>query len=101
MTSISVDTATKVMPDPLSDHSHTQQGNLIYIQCENSNKLFTICVFNAQSVEPREKRTEFVESIRDEDVDMMFLTETWMKTLGNEAKCAELSPPGYMFKTFP
>ena len=89
------------MPDPLSDHSHTQQGNLIYIQCENCNKLFTICVFDAQSVGPQENRTEIVKFIRDEDIIMMFLTETWMKTLGNEAKCAELSPPGYMFKSFP
>ena len=32
---------------------------------------------------------------------MMFLTETWMKTQGNEAKCANLSPRGYTFKSFP
>ena len=49
-TFMSLDTATKVTPDPLSDHSHTQQGNLIYIQCENCNKQFTVCVFNSQSV---------------------------------------------------
>ena len=32
---------------------------------------------------------------------MMFLTETWMKTQGDEAKCADLSSPGYTFKSFP
>ena len=58
-------------------------------------------MFNAQSVEPREKRTEIVEFIRDEDVDVMFLTEAWMKTQGDEAKCADLSSPGYTFKSFP
>ena len=98
---ISVDTATKITPDPLCYHSHTQQGKLIYIPCENSNKLFTICVFSAQSVGPREKRTEIVNFVRDEDVDMMFLTETWMKTQGDEAECVDLSPPGYTFKSFP
>ena len=58
-------------------------------------------MFNDQSVGPREKRTEIVEFIRDEDVDVMFLTEAWMKTQGDEAKCADLSSPGYTFKSFP
>ena len=31
----------------------------------------------------------------------MFLTEMWMKTQGDEAKCADLSSPGYTFKSFP
>ena len=58
-------------------------------------------MFNAQSVGPRGKRTEIVEFIPDEDVDVMFLTETWRKTQGDEAKCADRSPPGYTFRSFP
>ena len=57
---------------------------MIYPQCENSNKLFTVCVFNTQAVRPRGKCTEVIEFIRDQDVDMMFLIETWMKTQGGE-----------------
>ena len=57
-------------------------------------------MFSAQSVGPREKCTEIVEFIRDEDVDMTFLTETWMKTQCDEAKYADLSSPGYTFKSF-
>ena len=31
----------------------------------------------------------------------MFLTETWMRSYGDKAKCADLTPPGYSFRYFP
>jgi len=33
-----------------------------------------------QSVGPKEKRVKIVHFIRDQDSDMTFLTETWMKS---------------------
>ena len=58
-------------------------------------------VFNAQSVGPRDKRTEIVEYICNECVDIMFLTETWMRSHGDEAKYADFTPPGYSLRSFP
>ena len=31
----------------------------------------------------------------------MFLTETWLRPSGDEAKCADLTPPGYSVHSFP
>ena len=31
----------------------------------------------------------------------MFLTETWLRPSGDEAKCADLAPPGYSVHSFP
>ena len=53
-----------------------------------------------QSVGPRDKRTEIVEFICDECIDIMFLTETWMRRHGDEAKYADLTPPGYSLRSF-
>ena len=39
--------------------------------------------------------------VKDEGVDIMFLTETWMKTHGDESKCVDLTPPGYKLRSFP
>ena len=60
-----------------------------------------MCVFNAQSVEPKDKRTEIVEFICDECIDIMFLTETWIRSHDDEAKYADLKPPGYSLRSFP
>ena len=54
-----------------------------------------VSVFNAQSVAPKEKSAEIVKFVRDEYVDILFLTETWMKTQGDEGKCVDLTSPGY------
>ena len=60
-----------------------------------------MCVFSAQSVGPRGKRTEIVEFTRDECIDVIFLTETWIRSHGVEAKCADLKPPGYSLRSVP
>ncbi|KAL8573032.1 hypothetical protein ACOMHN_010462 [Nucella lapillus] len=31
----------------------------------------------------------------------MFVTETWLRARGDEAKCADLSPAGYNIRSFP
>ena len=59
--------------------------------------------YNCQSVgaKCRLKRTKIVEFIKDECVDVMFLTETWLRSTGDDAKCADLTPPGYDIRSFP
>ena len=58
-------------------------------------------LFNARSVGTSRKRTEICNFITDSDVDIMFLTETWIRPSGDEAKCADLAPPGYSVHSFP
>ena len=37
----------------------------------------------------------------DLDIDILLLTETWLKEHGDEAQKAEMAPTGYVRKTFP
>ena len=34
-------------------------------------------------------------------VDIMFVTETWLNTYGDEAKCVDITPTGYCMKSVP
>jgi hypothetical protein len=47
------------------------------------------------------KRTAIQEFIVDNDVDIMQLTETWLRESGDEAKCADITPSGYKMYSFP
>ena len=42
-----------------------------------------------------------MDFVKDEGVDILFLTGTWMKTHGDESKCVDLTPPGYKLPSFP
>ena len=99
-TSTTPDEINSTASDTLLACGHTQKGNLIYIDAKKQDTRFSVCVFNAQSVGSRDKRTEIVKYICDECVDM-FLTETWMRSHGDEAKYADLKPPGYSLRSFP
>ena len=37
----------------------------------------------------------------DNNIDIMLLTETWLRPAGDEAKIADLAPPGYSVPSFP
>ena len=37
----------------------------------------------------------------DFEAEVLFLTETWQGMRGDEAKCTDLTPPGYCMKSFP
>ena len=58
--------------------------------------------FNAQSVRPsfKQNRTEITNYIAEEDIDIFFITETWLKLRGNEPICADLTPSDYLMKSF-
>ena len=73
----------------------------IYLSNRPSYKL-RISHFNAQSVANcPEKRTAINQFILDNDVDILFLTETWLKPQGDSSKCADLAPVGYVVRSFP
>ena len=65
---------------------------------------FIVASFNEQSVKGNDmacKRCEISTFIKDNAVDLFFVTETWLSAQGNEAKAAELAPSGFDVKSFP
>ena len=65
---------------------------------------FIVASFNAQSVKGNDmacKRCEISTFIKDNGVDLFFVTETWLSAQGDEAKTAELAPSGFYVKSFP
>ena len=65
---------------------------------------FIVASFNAQSMKGNDmacKRCEISTFIKDNGVDLFFVTETWLSAQGDEAKTAELAPSGFDVKSFP
>ena len=65
---------------------------------------FIVPSFNAQSVKGNDmacKRCEISSFIKDNGVDVFFVTETWLSAQGDEAKTVELAPSGFDVKSFP
>ena len=47
----------------------------------------------------KEKRVAISDFIVDNAVDIMFVTETWLKTYVDEGKCVDITPTGYCMKS--
>ena len=47
------------------------------------------------------QRCEISTFIKDNGVDLFFVTETWLSAQGDEAKTVELAPSGFDVKSFP
>ena len=65
---------------------------------------FIVASFNAQSVTGNDmaaKRCEISTFIKDNGVDLFFLTETWLSAQGDEAKAVELASSGFDVRSFP
>ena len=58
-----------------------------------------IVLMNAQSV--RNKTMLINEYVRDDDIDILAITETWLKRGGDSAIITELAPDGYSFVHVP
>ena len=54
---------------------------------------------NAQSV--RNKALDICDYIRQANVDLVFLCETWLRPVGDETECAAWTLPGFCLKSFP
>ena len=58
--------------------------------------------FNTQSVQRNcDKRTEISTFICDQYMDILFITETWLKPHCDEGRLHDLTPAGYIAKSFP
>ena len=66
-----------------------------------SSSLFRISLFSAHSVGSAERRIEISNFVTDQDIDILFITETWLKENGDEPKCSDVTPPGYSISSFP
>ncbi|XP_025101578.1 uncharacterized protein LOC112568486 [Pomacea canaliculata] len=64
----------------------------------SANNLF-VCVFNARSV--RRKSSRISNFIKEKQLDIMFLNETWLKIRGDELVHDDLTPEGYYMKSRP
>ena len=65
---------------------------------------FIVASFNVQSVKGNDmacKRCEISTFIKDNGIDLFFVTETWLSAQGDEAKTVELAPSGFDVKSFP
>ena len=65
---------------------------------------FIVASLNAQSVKDNDiacRRCEISTFIKDDGVDLFFLTETWPSAQGEEAKSFKLEPSVFDVKTFP
>ena len=85
----------------LPRHHHSSQGAKRNKQNLHS---FIVASFNAQSVKGNDmacKRCEISMFIKDNGVDLFFVTETWLSAQGDEAKTFELASSGFDVKSFP
>ena len=58
-------------------------------------------LFNARSVGTSRRRSDISTFMLENNIDIMLLTETWLRPAGDEAKIADLAPPGYSVLSFP
>ena len=67
-------------------------GQLLHIPLGSSsaeNTLLIVYLFNARSVGTSRRRSDICTSIQDNNIDIMLLTETWLRPAGDEAKIAD------------
>ena len=64
----------------------------------SQSRTLLMVYLNAQSC--RNKASELNDLVIDHDIDTLLLTETWLKEQGDEAQKAEMTPAGYVLKSF-
>ena len=78
-------------------------SNLIKIDTgpfiQELSKHFKVMFLNAQSV--RNKALDICDYIMQVNVDLVFLCETWLRPVRDEADCAALTPPCFRLKSLP
>ena len=78
---------------------HRQQLHIPLSSSSAENTLI-VGLFNARSI-GTSRRSDISTFIQDNNIDILLLTETWLRPAGDEAKIADLAPPGYSVLSFP
>ena len=73
----------------------------IPLSSSSTENTLIVCLFNARSVGSSRRRSDMSTFIQDNNIDIMLLAETWLRPAGDEAKMADLAPPGYSVLSFP
>ena len=77
----------------------------MYILLPTAQKLSVISVWDASmrsfcNETVKKKRTEISTFICDQHIDILFITETWLRPYGDEGRLHDLSPACYIAKSF-
>ena len=62
-------------------------------------KTHRVCLFNARSAGTSRRRSHISTFIQDNNIDIMLLTETWLRPAGDEAKIADLAPRSWSWSS--
>ena len=87
-------------------YARMYRHNLINVHSiSNSTKTISglrVGCFNAQSVQRNcERRTGFSNFISDHHMDILLITEAWLKPHVDEGRLHDLTPTGYIAKSYP
>ena len=80
--------------------SHSLNRKRTLLSSSSAKNTLLVCLFNARSVSTPRRRSNISTFIQDNNIDIMLLTETWLRPAGDEAKIADLAPPGYSVLSF-
>ncbi len=94
---ISVNITERITTQGKNDEQYANLSNLRPIKPHDSNQL-SLHIWNARSV--CNKTTQTYDYVLEQDVDVLLLTETWMKSTDHPV-VAELTPVGYSFINVP
>ena len=67
----------------------------------SADDILLVSLFNARSAGTAEKRTELCNSEQDQNIDILFFTETWLTAEGDEAKPAAYVSGWVQCQVFP
>ena len=67
---------------------HRQLLNSHSLSSSSAENTLFVCLFNARSVGTSRRRSDISTFIQDNNIDIMLLTETWLRPAGDEAKIA-------------
>ena len=62
------------------------------------SKIIKVLCFNSQSC--RQKASDIHEMILDDGIDILLMTETWLYAQGDKAYIVEMTPRGYVLRSF-
>ena len=94
---ISLSSSWQPMPSKSSSQSHFVTSSIS--TCKSKHQRLKIGFINARSA--RNKTEEICDLIVDNKIDVLFITETWLSSAGEEVISAELTPPNYNILSYP
>ena len=88
---------------PTSNNRNINKQNHVVIDCRNifqeTSVGFRIACLNTQSC--RNKTNSIVDLIQELNIDLLCITESWLREVGDENIQLALAPPDYSVKSFP